>query len=431
MKNTKKLIALLFVTVLVFSMVAHCETAKADEHKPVELEVSIVEPDWLDAFYDEMKPAFEEEYPWITLLEVGTGDDNAELALTRAAANDLPPVLITMNKPTWQGLADEGLLVDVSGYEAVKSVPQGFLDMFTYNGEILGICQGAAYTCLYVNMQILGEAGWDTVPTNWDEFIQCCEDVKTKTDKAPLTYAGSQRSNDYMIADGIITNCVCNELGRDEFETQIKEGKFDFSAYPQIAEKFAQIPQYMMEGSSNYTDDDVIAVLTDGSVAMAFAGNWTAASNCGAIAEATGSDDMARMIAVPFNDEGDPCWISSTPEAGIGMSKVDDPDLAEARDLFFEWVHRPENFRIIQNARGTFPILTSLTNDQIVLPEASLAFLNQTQENPLFTRMYNLVGLDAATEIADTFRDFFAGNVDAETALAEVSASLAADPLVK
>ena len=79
--------------------------------------------------------------------------------------------------------------------------------------------------------------------------------------------------NDYMIADGIITNCVCNELGRDEFETQIKEGTFDFSAYPQIAEKFAQIPQYMMEGSSNYTDDDVIAVLTDGSVAMAVAGN--------------------------------------------------------------------------------------------------------------------------------------------------------------
>ena len=45
-------------------------------------------------------------------------------------------------------------------------------------------------------------------------------------------------------------------------------------------------------------------------------------------------------------------------------------DEQEAVDTFYNWVYQPENFKIIQNSRGTVPVLKTLKDSDIVLPVA-------------------------------------------------------------
>lgn len=406
------------------------EEAPAEEHEPVVLEVSIVEADWMDTWLDDLKPMFEEEYPWITLQDVGSGEDKQVFTSTRASANNLPPVSEVAPRDTWKDLVDAGMLLDVTGYDAAADIPQNYLDFFTHNGVTYGLTQGAAFDALYVNMAVLKEAGWDSVPTCWDEFIQCCADIQAKTDATPITYVGTSNPGCFMMLENIAANVVAGELGgAAAFENAVKTGTLKLSDYPEVAERFNQLPQYMLEGSTGNKEDDVIAIMTDGTCAFAFAGNWIAASVCAGIEEATGDASMVAMIAPPFNDAGEDLYLAAVPENGFGIAKVDDENLAEARDIFFEWIMEPEHFKYIQNARGTIPVLTSLTEEDIVLPDAAVGFQAQTQKVNVFTRIATCVGSEVLSDCGTSLRDFYAGNMDVGTVLSKISDRWAADPI--
>ena len=106
---------------------APADTAAAPEDKtPVTLEVSIVETDFIDAWEDSIKPAFEAQYPWITLEAVALGEEKLTFHQTRVAANDLPPVMQTDVYEFYHELVDEGLLLDLSTYEAASKIPQSY-----------------------------------------------------------------------------------------------------------------------------------------------------------------------------------------------------------------------------------------------------------------------------------------------------------------
>jgi len=404
--------------------------APAEEHEPVVLEVSIVEADWSDTWYDDLKPMFEDEYPWITLQDVGSGEDKQVFTATRAAANNLPPVAEVAPRDTWKDLVDAGLLLDVTGYDAAADIPQNYKDFFTHNGVCYGLTQGAAFDALYVNLAILKEAGWDTVPTCWDEFIQCCADIQAKTDATPITYVGTSNPGCHMMLENIAANVIADQIGGGAaFENAVKDGSLKLTDYPEVAARLNQLRHYMLEGSTCNKEDDVIAIMNDGTCAFAFAGNWIAASVCAGIEEATGDASLVGMIAPPFNDAGKPCYLAAVPENGFGIAKVDDPNLAEACDIFFEWIMEPEHFKYIQNARGTIPVLTSLKAEDIVLPAAAASFQAQTQQTQVFTRIATCVGSEVLSDNGTVLRDFYTGNVDVDTALAKISDRWAADPI--
>ncbi|MDO4548565.1 MAG: ABC transporter substrate-binding protein [Clostridia bacterium] len=419
----KKISALLLVAVMALSMLP-----VSAEHAPVTLQVSIVETDWLDAWEDGMKPAFEAEYPWITLEAVSLGEEKRDYHSTHAAANDLPPVMQTDVGGLYYELVDAGMILDLTGYEAAAAIPQSYKDAYTYNGVLYGLTQGAAFDALFINMAILNEVGWEAAPANWDEFIQCCEDVKAAGYDA-VTVAGAKNTTMWMPFESIMLNVIGDELGIGGYEEQIRNGTLDIVAYPEIAARLEQLAPYMMVGSSGYSEDDVTAIMTDGMCAMAIAGNWTAANICAGIESATGDAANALMIVPPFNSPDSPVWLAATPESAFGVSKVDDPALEEARDLFFEWVFRPENFKWIQNARGTLPVLTTMTSEQTVLPEAVLAFSSATQNAITFAMSFNNVTSTVNSDVQIALSDLFTGNATGADVVARIQALYSNDPL--
>lgn len=447
---SKKILALLIVALMAISLVTGCaqpaapaaevdptpakETAPAantDEKAPVTLQVSIVETDWLDAWEDGMKPAFEAEYPWITLEAVSLGEEKRDYHQTHAAANDLPPVIQTDVGGIYYDLVDEGILLDVSGYEVAANIPQSYKDAYTYNGVLFGLTQGAAFDALFLNMSILAEAGWTTAPTNWEEFIQCCKDITEKTGKAAVTVAGAKNTTMWMPFESIVLNVIGDQLGAGVYEEQIRNGSLDLTAYPEIAARLDQLAPYMMTGSSQNSEDDVTAIMTDGTCAMAIAGNWTASNICSGITTASGDETAALIIAPPFNDAGKTCWLSATPESAFGVSKVEDPNLAEARDIFYEWLFKPENFKWIQNARGTLPVLTNMTADQVVLPDAVAAFSEATKNATTFAMSFNNVTETVNIDVQTALADLFSGNAAGADTVAKIQSLYAADPWTK
>ena len=415
MKRT--VLALLLVLTMLLPM-----AALAEEHEPVTIEAWIVQTDFSDAWDEEIKPKFEAEYPWITVDAVGLGVANQDFITAKIAAEDTPDLWQVDNVQTYYDAVDNGLLLDLNTLEVSKDIPEAYREAFTYNGKLFGLTQGAAFSVLYLNMQILEEAGWTEAPTNWDEFIQCCADVQEKTGVAPLTLAGDKTTTCWMLYELIIANIVGDQLGLGVYEQQFKDGTFDFTAYPEIAEHLAQVAPYMLTGTGSMTEDDVTAAMTDGVAAMCVAGNWTSNNICSGIEECTGDPKYVKAVLAPFNAPGAPVWISVSPETAFGLSAVeDDPGVVEAREIFFNWIFQPENFKMIQNARGTVPVLSTMTEDQIVLPAAIAEIVPAMGAAPFVSMGFNLWTAEFKDAACTALKDVYGGNKAAADAVAEMT----------
>jgi len=391
-----------------------------------------VQTDW-QAHWDEMKSKFETANPNITLNSVGVGESNDSFITKRQASGDMPDVMQVNNNDVFRAIVDKGLLKDVSDTDGAKHTPKSYLDAYTYNGTCFGVSQGVAFTLLYCNMDLLGKAGWDKAPTNWDEFIKCCDDIKTKTpDIAPLCVAAGKTTSCWFIPELLIANVMGETLGQGKYEEEAKAGTFDYSANAEIAKRLDQIQPYLMTGVSGMSEDDITSTMTDGTCAMALAGNWTANNILNGITTVAGSADKAVCVLAPFNDAGKEPWISNSPEDGFGLSnQKDDDDTVKARETFYNWVFQPENFAIIQNARGTVPLLDNMTSDQIKLPAAVSAVVSNVQSAKYVTMSFNLYTSTFYDSSCVTLRNLYGGTAKGADVCKSLTDGLKTDHVTK
>lgn len=419
----KKVSLVLLIFVLV-SFIAIANGTNEKQEDKVTIEVNIVQSDWLDA-WDVMEERFEAQYPNINVESVGVGVSNSDFFVTRQAAGDIPELLQVDSSEVFRAGVEAGQFEDLSNYEVTKYIGQGYIDSFTYNDVLFGITQGAAFSVLYLNMAILEEAGWTEAPKNWNEFINCCKDIKEKTSYSPLTLAGDKTTTCWMLYESIIANVVGDELGFGGFEKQMLNGTFDFTAYPEIEKRLQEVAPYLITGTSMNTEDDVTALMADGSVAMCLAGNWTANNICSAIEESTESKEYVKAILAPFNDKGKDAWISVSPETAFGMSADNsDPKIVEAKHIFFNWLFQPENFMLIQNARGTVPVLTNMKPEQIKLPDAISAIVPAMNAAQYVKMGFNLWTTEFRDAACTALKDVYSGNLSAKEAVESMTRNL-------
>ena len=388
----------------------------AEEHEHVVIEFSGVESDWRDA-WDGVKAKFEEEYPWIEVQAVNI-EASADFNATRGAAGDLPDMVMMSRQQQTLLFAKEGRLKDLSDRPVAAHTPQSYIDTFTDYGITWGITRGAAFGVMYYNLDILKQAGWDKMPENWDEFIQCCQDIKDKTGVAPIAVAGKKVTPMNFILELITVNAVGEEIGgQGKFEELFKDGKFDFTAYPIIAERLAQIQPYIIEGAATMSEDDVTAAVTDGLAAMALAGNWTAGALIDGLTECTGDNALVGASLPPFNDAGKQVWATVSPEDGFCLSTDGTEAEQEAAQIFFDWLFTPENFKMVQNARGTVPVMDNLTEDMLVLSDQIKSCVPVLNSAPFVTMMFNLWTPEFKEMEVTAMKDLLGGNATAEDAV--------------
>ena len=401
------------------------EAPKAEEKKEeVTLEVYLAQVDWADA-WDELEARFEEQHPWIQIEHVGLGADGDFLS-QRLAANDLPAAIQLNNNEVMQAMLEQDLLIDLKDWDCAKLMSPTYADAYTFDGKLVGMCQGAAYSCMFYNMDILAQAGWDKVPANWDELLQCCKDIKEKTGVAPLTTAAGKTTTSWMIFELILAN-VMDEAERATYVDDFKNGTFDFGKHPEVAERLDAIAPYFLEGSASAQEEDVATYMADGLAAMCIAGNWNNGMILPAIAEACGGDETKAMASLPpYNDAGKQVVISNSPEDAFCLTKDPNRTEAESEALkdFFDWLFEAENYQLIQNARGSTPVISNMTADYIVLAPVMVPVVADVAAAPAILMGFNMWSAEFKDAANVKLQGVLTGDNTAADAIATMNATV-------
>lgn len=389
----------------------------AEDHKPVTLQVEMSESEWPEGF-EKVKTNFEAEYPWITIEDVGDGIAQTTFISSCIASGDIPPIIQIANMQIYWDLVDAGMIQNLADFECIKNTNEAYVNMYTHSDVVFGCAQGTAFSTLYVNKAALREAGWEDLPTNWDEFIQCCADIKEKTAYAPLVVDAKEATLCHMLFELVLASTFESAEEGIAYEEGVRAGTYDYTANTKVADKLNQLLPYLMEGCAQTGMDDVPALMADGTCAMAIEGNWRSAAILQAIAQRTGSSDDAVAILAPFCDSADQRWICASPETGYGIVLQEDEDLNEAARLFLEWLYTPEHFAYLQNARGTVPVLTNMDESLIVLEPGIMGAVAEVSQANAILMSFNILDAEAMDAITVALQDTYSGNAAVEDALA-------------
>ena len=359
-----------------------------------------------------MEAKFEEEHPWIEVEHVGLGEDTTFLA-TRIGANDLPDVIQCNNNDNMDAMVAADMLVDISDWEVAALMPDTYKNAFTHNGKFVGMCQGAAFSCMFYNMDILNEAGWTEAPKNWEELMACCADIEAKTDAAPLVTAAGKTTTSWMILELVLANLLNDADAVAAYQEDFKNGSFDWTAVPGLVERMDQIAPYFLTGSASMLEEDAATAMGDGLAAMCIAGNWNAGMISGVV------ENIYADLPC-FGDEVN--WISNSPEDAFCVTVDESRSAAEqeAVEIFFNWLFEGENFALIQNARGTVPVVTSMTEDLIALPECMIPVAAKMGAAPAVLMGFNLWAAEFCDAANGMIKGLLMGDNDATAMVAKM-----------
>lgn len=393
----------------------------AEKQEEVTLYVYQQGIDAIDA-WQELLRKFEAENPNVTCELMDSQDNYYATILT---TGDCPDIINIDIGDIGNAMIDAGLIGNAGDTEVAKHVSADVIAKETYNGTVIGIPQGSAFPLVYYNMDMLKDAGWDKIPENRDEFIQCCADLKAAGHEA-FTLPAGENSNPWMFYENVLANTSVTKIGVDEFQKQLHDGTYDFTAY-EDAEKFlSDLAPYIMPGTANFRDDDALAEVANGNVAMMMAGNWMSGVVIDAFATSTGDRTHVDASLPPFNAAGEDARMSVTFETPIGFSAVDGGEAHNAARLaLFEFIFKPENYQILQNARGCIPVTDDMTADQIKLDACITNIIDKA--NNAQTIPYGGGGvLDAEfkNEARVSLREAFSGNITAAEAEAQMKESI-------
>jgi len=266
---------------------------------------------------DVLPRMIKEKYPNVNLEVTMLPDDQYYTALkTKLATGEAPDILWV--QPRYAGvnasytLAEAGYLEDISDLKCVELVGSG-VDSFTYNDKVYGISGGITYLGTYYNKSMFEENNLD-VPTNWQEFLTCCE---------TLSNAGIQPivmgDKDMYVMQFGLYQLAANLIYPDdpEFDEALRDGtkKFtDEGTWDVVLARYNELYEkgYIQSGSLGLGISQAQQKFIDGEAAMIFDGTFNRTA-----VEAKGSADFERgYFPLPGNDAGEQLYAAGAPGAG-------------------------------------------------------------------------------------------------------------------
>lgn len=197
----------------------------------------------------------------------------------RVASGNLPD-LISVNPNGYAAdLADQGILADVGDTAAWTSMLDPLKsDWTSRQTRRFGISGGVATTLIYYNKQMFAKAGIRDLPTNFNEFLAVCAQLK-RAGFTPIMWNGGFPN---MLGNGPFSFGFANNVVAREpaWKQKMADGTLDLNT-PQVADIFGKILVladlgYVQEAYMATDYDQGIRLFKEGKVAMAFHGSWAA-----------------------------------------------------------------------------------------------------------------------------------------------------------
>jgi raffinose/stachyose/melibiose transport system substrate-binding protein len=259
-----------------------------------------------------------EAFPNITLEVTKLPDDQYYTALkTKLASGECPDMILVQPKYAGAnsviGLAKAGYLEPLTNLKAISLAGKAGADSFTYNDEVYAVPSGVTMLGTYYNKDIFEKNGL-SVPTNWDEFLNCCKVLKD-AGVQPIIMGDKDM---YVMQFGlyqIAANQIYakNALYDDQLRTA--ETKFtDKDTWDKVLEMYKTLydNEYIQTSSLGLGAQQAIQKFVDGEAAMTFDGSFNATA-----LQATGAVDFERgYFPLPGNDAGQDLYAAMAMGAG-------------------------------------------------------------------------------------------------------------------
>ncbi len=128
-----------------------------------------------------------ERFPNITIeVEQLPTDQYKQTVRLKFASGEGPDLFTWWAKKQAEDLVMADYVRDLSDFSLLDKFDASITDAYTFDGKTYGLPLGTSFLTTWYNKDMFAEVGYDTYPTNWDEFIDVCEKLK-EAGHTPIT----------------------------------------------------------------------------------------------------------------------------------------------------------------------------------------------------------------------------------------------------
>ena len=241
--------------------------ASSDDQK-IEIEIVQYKPEAAN-YFKLVEEEFNASHDDIHLT-ISSPNDATTILKTRFIREDYPDIIGIGGDINYSYFVDAEILADVSDYEGMQNINQGYLDIAealelvpTDGTYIIPYAAGVLY-----NRDMFEEHGWE-IPTTWDELLALCDEIQAE---GILPFYFGFKDTWTCLAPW---NAMAVELSPADATKLVNKGQTTFtSEYRELSEKYLQLLPYGPEGPFAYSYNDACTAFARGESAMYTIGSY-------------------------------------------------------------------------------------------------------------------------------------------------------------
>ncbi|THV41525.1 extracellular solute-binding protein [Glycomyces buryatensis] len=198
-----------------------------------------------------------------------------ERLATSAQSGTLPDLYQTWGGGVLAEQVEAGLVRDITDdVDCLDKVNPITLEAYTIDDRLYAVPFDQGVVGFWYNMDLFAEAGIDTPPATWDEFLGAVEQLKA-AGITPIALGGA----DQWPTHYYWTYLVMRTLGLDGLEAAAEAGDFSDPGFTEAGQKLADLAalEPFQEGFESATYDQAdgqAALMGEGGAAMELMGQW-------------------------------------------------------------------------------------------------------------------------------------------------------------
>lgn len=200
-------------------------------------------------------------------LTISSPNDAMTILKTRFIREDYPDIIGIGGDINYSYFVDAEILADISDYEGLQDINQGYLDiaesleLIPTDGTYIVPYVANAAGILY-NKDLFAEHGWQ-IPETWSELTQLCEEIEAE---GILPFYFGFKDTWTCLAPW---NAMAVELSPADTAKQVNRGQTTFTQeYRQLAEKYLALLPYGPDAPFAYGYNDACTAFARGESAM-------------------------------------------------------------------------------------------------------------------------------------------------------------------
>ncbi len=208
-------------------------------------------------------------------LTISSPNDAMAILKTRFIREDYPDIIGIGGDINYSYFVDADILADISGYEGMKDVNEGYLEiaealeLVPVDGTYILPYAANAAGVLY-NREMFEQHGWQ-IPETWDELTALCDEIAAE---GILPFYFGFKDTWTCLAPW---NAMAVELAPSDTTKQVNKGLTTFTdEYGELAEKYMALLPYGPDDPFAYNYNDACTAFARGESAMYPIGSYAA-----------------------------------------------------------------------------------------------------------------------------------------------------------